>query len=628
MRGLLLLLLTSVVLGPLAPARAQCNPNRVLAQGEAVPLPPGWVLVNGVPSPGVGGSSLVGHPEQCNQVPRYEFAEPTRWTVNRCLPYTTCVQVFDAATATRPSADVCNMSSPLVTNNGWDPAWDAKGVPGYAGINVWDSTNFMGCNAYVTCPAGFSWTSGDAVAVPGASYANFIGPPPSSGTIGGRHPDAAAHLRTCARVTLACPPGYTGTAEAAYSWAACGNLFWTPNCYLTTPSATKYPPDGVCLRSSTGVADPRDSDCANACPWPPDCSDGDACNGLETALPDGTCVPGTPLDCDDGLPCTDDTCAPATGCARTFNALGCSCTVGTPPTGGHAFEREFNLGGNECPGVGGTAGVKLKLSAAGTTNLATCGTQCRTTASLTGSAQAEVALCTHTVAVTAGGSASNARSYVPECNPATCSSGCGAGYCAQDSAAGALGVTVSKPFGRDWGRSALGVDVAVRCGGTLSGTGSVAGSVTETANSGDTRGTCEDCLEASMTLSGGLGVSKTGCALAIGFRGRTAEVACANCLALSGSLEGTVSNKSGSCGSTSCMSLTSRIKAAVETPKVASRALWWKVDAKCKAELTACGENRTCGACTCGGPACTDLKPTVSCSVCAPNSLHCQTLAR
>ncbi|HLK09879.1 MAG TPA: hypothetical protein VKW76_00700 [Candidatus Binatia bacterium] len=45
------------------------------------------------------------------------------------------------------------------------------------------------------------------------------------------------------------------------------------------------------------------------------CSDGDACNGAETCAA-GVCVHAPPPDCDDGNPCTDDTCDPATGCVH------------------------------------------------------------------------------------------------------------------------------------------------------------------------------------------------------------------------------------------------------------------------------------------------------------------------
>jgi Tol biopolymer transport system component len=44
-----------------------------------------------------------------------------------------------------------------------------------------------------------------------------------------------------------------------------------------------------------------------------DCIDNDACNGTESCVA-GACLPGVPPVCDDGAPCTADTCDPAAGC--------------------------------------------------------------------------------------------------------------------------------------------------------------------------------------------------------------------------------------------------------------------------------------------------------------------------
>ena len=46
---------------------------------------------------------------------------------------------------------------------------------------------------------------------------------------------------------------------------------------------------------------------ASACNADADCSDADACNGVETCQ-SGSCVSGTALNCDDGNACTDDWC--------------------------------------------------------------------------------------------------------------------------------------------------------------------------------------------------------------------------------------------------------------------------------------------------------------------------------
>ncbi|RMD81168.1 MAG: hypothetical protein D6815_12450, partial [Candidatus Dadabacteria bacterium] len=60
--------------------------------------------------------------------------------------------------------------------------------------------------------------------------------------------------------------------------------------------------------------------CSPTCTFEPagtSCADSDLCNGDEVCDGAGTCLPGTPLDCDDGDPCTQDTCDPATGCHST-----------------------------------------------------------------------------------------------------------------------------------------------------------------------------------------------------------------------------------------------------------------------------------------------------------------------
>jgi N-acetylneuraminic acid mutarotase len=71
---------------------------------------------------------------------------------------------------------------------------------------------------------------------------------------------------------------------------------------------------------------------------PLDCSDGNACNGLETCNPAFGCVYGATPDCDDHNPCTDDSCVPSSGCVHTNNSKACDdgsvCTAGDTCWGG------------------------------------------------------------------------------------------------------------------------------------------------------------------------------------------------------------------------------------------------------------------------------------------------------
>ncbi|MEE8310866.1 MAG: malectin domain-containing carbohydrate-binding protein [Candidatus Binatia bacterium] len=53
------------------------------------------------------------------------------------------------------------------------------------------------------------------------------------------------------------------------------------------------------------------------------CADGDLCNGAETCTTAG-CLAGTPPDCADGNPCTDDSCTAAGGCVNAPNSAPCT----------------------------------------------------------------------------------------------------------------------------------------------------------------------------------------------------------------------------------------------------------------------------------------------------------------
>ncbi len=61
------------------------------------------------------------------------------------------------------------------------------------------------------------------------------------------------------------------------------------------------------------------------------CSDNNACTKSD-ACKDGVCTPGPQLPCNDGNPCTDDSCHPTQGCVFAANLASCAdgsaCTIG------------------------------------------------------------------------------------------------------------------------------------------------------------------------------------------------------------------------------------------------------------------------------------------------------------
>jgi RHS repeat-associated protein len=68
------------------------------------------------------------------------------------------------------------------------------------------------------------------------------------------------------------------------------------------------------------------------------CSDGNACNGLETCSAEGACVAGTAPAVDDGNRCTTDTCSAAAGVVHAAVAAGTSCSNGNACDGAEACD--------------------------------------------------------------------------------------------------------------------------------------------------------------------------------------------------------------------------------------------------------------------------------------------------
>jgi hypothetical protein len=124
-----------------------------------------------------------------------------------------------------------------------------------------------------------------------------------------------------------------------------GQWFWSTRTVLTgNPSKWQNPGGGFMTPCATwgtrttclaGQTDPDmayrlDGNIAS-CTVNADCADGNLCNGVETCT-GGACQPGTPVNCVDGLQCTQDVCTPATGvCSHPPNLCsdGDSCTVDT-----------------------------------------------------------------------------------------------------------------------------------------------------------------------------------------------------------------------------------------------------------------------------------------------------------
>jgi cysteine-rich repeat protein len=65
--------------------------------------------------------------------------------------------------------------------------------------------------------------------------------------------------------------------------------------------------------------------CQNVAATGASCTDNNACTVGDTCNSMGTCSPGGPLTCNDGLPCTTDSCNPASGCVFPNAPNGTTC---------------------------------------------------------------------------------------------------------------------------------------------------------------------------------------------------------------------------------------------------------------------------------------------------------------
>jgi hypothetical protein len=124
--------------------------------------------------------------------------------------------------------------------------------------------------------------------------------------------------RVCQGGTCSCP---VDTRDCGAACAACcGNA----DC----------PSNEVCQGGTCGMTTP-------SCLTDADCDNGNACTTGSRCDSQGACVLGTTLTCDDNIPCTRDSCDPATGCVHTPDdtlCIGdqvcqdgrCICPEGTP----------------------------------------------------------------------------------------------------------------------------------------------------------------------------------------------------------------------------------------------------------------------------------------------------------
>src|SRR5262249_53497214 len=88
-------------------------------------------------------------------------------------------------------------------------------------------------------------------------------------------------------------------------------------CVESSRSCEHVPDDNLCLSGQRCIIAQGGCAFGAPCTTNAQCDDGDPCNGVESCVA-GLCAPGTPMDCDDGIQCTADSCSSVTGmCVHT-----------------------------------------------------------------------------------------------------------------------------------------------------------------------------------------------------------------------------------------------------------------------------------------------------------------------
>ncbi len=135
------------------------------------------------------------------------------------------------------------------------------------------------------------------------------------------------------------------------------NLSNGTECSINSECSTLFCVDAVCCEAA-GCDDGNpctiDSCSASgngtcthiAAPQGTSCSDNNACNGSEMCSGDGICLSGSPLSCDDGNQCTVDSCDAVLGCRNDFAAEGSFCDDANNET-----ENDICVTGGICSGT-------------------------------------------------------------------------------------------------------------------------------------------------------------------------------------------------------------------------------------------------------------------------------------
>jgi RHS repeat-associated protein len=166
----------------------------------------------------------------------------------------------------------------------------------------------------------------------------------------------ACHLGACDPVTGACTNLAAPNGTACDDGNACtqGDTCQGGAC----ASGETCPASDACHLA--GICDPATSACTNpAAAIGTPCEDGNPCNGIGACDGAGQCVAGSPLNLDDGDPCTFDTCDPVQGVVHA------PCSTVDPTVATSVFDSTaFLYSGPDAPQTGVAPGTIVVTRAA------------------------------------------------------------------------------------------------------------------------------------------------------------------------------------------------------------------------------------------------------------------------
>jgi hypothetical protein len=254
----------------------------------------------------------------CNDGNACNGTETCNTTTSRCQVGTPPCPAPDACHTVTcdPTTGACGASTPISCDDN-NPCTDDSCDPTMGCVHT---ANTAACNDNNACTQNDVCANSICTGTPTAVAA------------------ACTNTNICANGQRACDPTSGQCVVTNPDPCNDNNTCTTDSCANNTCSNTPVLNGTACndnnMCTGVGPGGTGDTCTGGVCSGPAvNCSDGNACNGMETCNPTTGCAPGTPLTCDDNNPCTADSCNPATGCVNNPTPLnGTACDDGSACT--------------------------------------------------------------------------------------------------------------------------------------------------------------------------------------------------------------------------------------------------------------------------------------------------------